>query len=261
MDTIQKIQGLLSEKEIKPAAMCKYLGFSSGLFTQWKQGKQNPKLDKLQSIADYLEVDIDYLLDTPLPYCPLCGQGYNKDDQKDVKYHNQMHKKWQDAVDEFGFCWPYKVRESIKHRSKRIVENKSIDLNSRYFAALNVMKSYFSRSLEASAYDLSHPNFHDYVGMLMNQEYWKKYLGNDVYCLLNDSFNPLPGMSEGTTYHLNNMPGVKEKPTLKKGEQDVSFDDFTYAFLDESKELTEENKAKLLEMAKFFKQQQDKENQ
>lgn len=42
-------------------------------------------------------------------------------------------------------------------------------------------------------------------------------------------------------------------------EYDITFDDFTYAFLDESKELTEENKQKLLEMAKFFKQQQDKE--
>lgn len=41
----------------------------------------------------------------------------------------------------------------------------------------------------------------------------------------------------------------------------ISFDDFTYALLDESKELTDENKDKLLEMAKFFKLQQDKEKQ
>ncbi|WOC33022.1 MULTISPECIES: helix-turn-helix domain-containing protein [Caproicibacterium] len=43
------------------------------------------------------------------------------------------------------------------------------------------------------------------------------------------------------------------------GTEDMALDDFTYAFLDESKELTEENKQKLLEMAKFFKMQQDKE--
>lgn len=41
--------------------------------------------------------------------------------------------------------------------------------------------------------------------------------------------------------------------------QDITFDDFTYAFHNETKELTEENKQKLLEMARFFKQQQDKE--
>lgn len=40
---------------------------------------------------------------------------------------------------------------------------------------------------------------------------------------------------------------------------DVTFDDFTYALHNETKELTEENKQKLLEMARFFKEQQDKE--
>lgn len=39
---------------------------------------------------------------------------------------------------------------------------------------------------------------------------------------------------------------------------DITFDDFTYALHDETKELTEENKQKLLEMARFFKEQQDK---
>lgn len=55
-------------------------------------------------------------------------------------------------------------------------------------------------------------------------------------------------------------PAQKEKPVLKKDEPEITFDDFTYAFLNESKELTEENKQKLLEMAKFFRQQQEKEN-
>lgn len=53
---------------------------------------------------------------------------------------------------------------------------------------------------------------------------------------------------------LGNKP--KEKTPA---EADVTFDDFTYAMHHESKELTEENKQKLLEMARFFKMQQDKE--
>jgi transcriptional regulator with XRE-family HTH domain len=53
----------------------------------------------------------------------------------------------------------------------------------------------------------------------------------------------------------------KEKASSlnEKKPEDITFNDFTYALLDEYKELTEENKNKLLEMAKFFKQQQDKE--
>lgn len=58
------------------------------------------------------------------------------------------------------------------------------------------------------------------------------------------------------------MSEQKEKLVLpQKDEPEITFDDFTYAFYGEAKELTEENKQKLLEMAKFFKQQQDKEKE
>ena len=38
----------------------------------------------------------------------------------------------------------------------------------------------------------------------------------------------------------------------------VGMDDFTYALYSETQELTEENKQKLLEMARFFRQSQEK---
>lgn len=49
-----------------------------------------------------------------------------------------------------------------------------------------------------------------------------------------------------------------EKAPTPEGERPITFDDFTYAMYEESRELTEENKARLLDMAKFFRQQQDK---
>lgn len=39
----------------------------------------------------------------------------------------------------------------------------------------------------------------------------------------------------------------------------VTFDDFTYAMYGETRELTDENKLKLLELARFFKQEQERE--
>ncbi len=51
----------------------------------------------------------------------------------------------------------------------------------------------------------------------------------------------------------------KEKPAAQMGSE-LTMDDFTYALYDETKELTPENKEKMLEMAKFFKQQQDLKN-
>ena len=78
-----------------------------------------------------------------------------------------------------------------------------------------------------------------------------------MFLLLKDNFIPSPGIPTGTNYEND----VKNEKVVffEEREPEITFDDFTYAFLDESKELTEENKQKLLEMAKFFKQQQDKE--
>lgn len=49
------------------------------------------------------------------------------------------------------------------------------------------------------------------------------------------------------------------KAALTEQEMDVTLDDFEYAFLSEAKPLSQENKEKLLEMARFFKTQQEKE--
>lgn len=43
------------------------------------------------------------------------------------------------------------------------------------------------------------------------------------------------------------------------GPEQITFDDFTYAMYDETRELTEENKKRLLEMARFFAQEQARE--
>ena len=41
--------------------------------------------------------------------------------------------------------------------------------------------------------------------------------------------------------------------------QGITFDDFTYAMYDETRELNEENKKRLLELARFFAQEQARE--
>ena len=63
MSTIERILQLLNGKGISPTKMSRDLGFSSGLFSQWKSGAQKPSLAKLSKIAEYLGVSVDYLLD------------------------------------------------------------------------------------------------------------------------------------------------------------------------------------------------------
>lgn len=60
--TVECIQQELDRRGIKPATMSKDLGFSNGLFSQWKSGMQNPSAEKIIKIADYLDCSVDYLL-------------------------------------------------------------------------------------------------------------------------------------------------------------------------------------------------------
>ena len=74
-----------------------------------------------------------------------------------------------------------------------------------------------------------------------------------------DTLTKIAGYLEVSVDYLLGKEEQKEKSPSARGERGLDFDAFTYAMYEEGKELTEENKAKLLEMAKFFRQQQEKE--
>lgn len=53
---------LLKEYGVTTYQVAKATGISTASFTGWKQGKWNFKQDKLQKIADYFGVSIEYLM-------------------------------------------------------------------------------------------------------------------------------------------------------------------------------------------------------
>lgn len=53
---------LLSERGITAYRVAKETGVTTATLTSWKQGKYVPKAEKLQKIADYLNVSVDYLM-------------------------------------------------------------------------------------------------------------------------------------------------------------------------------------------------------
>lgn len=53
---------LLDENNIKTNEVAKATNIPASTFTDWKKGKSSPKPEKLQKIADYFNVSIEYLL-------------------------------------------------------------------------------------------------------------------------------------------------------------------------------------------------------
>jgi len=53
---------LCEQKSVKPADVAKATGIAAQTFSAWKHGMSSPKSDKLQKIADYFGVSVDYLM-------------------------------------------------------------------------------------------------------------------------------------------------------------------------------------------------------
>lgn len=53
---------LLDEKGVTAYKVGKETGIASSTFTDWKNGRSVPKQEKLQKIADYFGVSLDYLM-------------------------------------------------------------------------------------------------------------------------------------------------------------------------------------------------------
>lgn len=52
---------LLEERRITATDVSRETGIPRSIFTDWKKGRSKPKADKLQKIADYFGVSIEYL--------------------------------------------------------------------------------------------------------------------------------------------------------------------------------------------------------
>lgn len=59
----EKIQKLIDERGITAYQLAKETGISPSRFSEWKRGGCKPKIDKLQKIAHYFDVPIEYFLE------------------------------------------------------------------------------------------------------------------------------------------------------------------------------------------------------
>ena len=62
MDVIDKINAELSKIGITGSEMCRALGFSSGVYSQWNTKKTKPSKKAIKLVAEFLKISVDYLL-------------------------------------------------------------------------------------------------------------------------------------------------------------------------------------------------------
>ena len=58
----ENFQKLCELNNVKPGTVSRETGISTATLTSWKQGKYTPKQDKLQRIADFFNVTLEFLM-------------------------------------------------------------------------------------------------------------------------------------------------------------------------------------------------------
>lgn len=53
---------LCDDAKVRPSEVSRATGVATSTLTEWKKGSYTPKADKLQKIAEYFGVSVDYLL-------------------------------------------------------------------------------------------------------------------------------------------------------------------------------------------------------
>ena len=64
----EKFEILLKEKNVTAYKVAKETNITASTFTDWKNGRSSPKIEKLQKIANFFNVPISYFLENECSY-------------------------------------------------------------------------------------------------------------------------------------------------------------------------------------------------
>lgn len=169
----------------------------------WENGNREPDVDALARIAKLFGVSVDAILRTHYQegQCPECGMHYCPEILQDIREHNAKHAQWLKAIKQFGFCWPYSIREDAKNIGYAGMSDKEFSCDERIEFCINLFKAWFSRSLEASCYSLSHVDFPTYTAMRLHQEETEKLLlPYDIGAAMIERFGQREGIPKDSNY-------------------------------------------------------------
>ena len=83
---------LCAEKGVTPYRVCKETGLTTSTISNWKAGRYTPKTDKLQKIADFFGVSIEFLM-----------TGEEKEQEPIYYTNDETAKAAQEIFEKYGY--------------------------------------------------------------------------------------------------------------------------------------------------------------
>lgn len=154
---------LLTQRGITPYKIHKDTGIATATLSDWKSGKSMPKQDKMQKIADVLEVTVDFLTGkTDMVVCSVCGFGDNPLSDQSRKEHEEHHRKFLLAQEKFPFLMNYADADKTRDNSIKDFRNNKHSLEDRVRAYERYLEASFSLSIARQNYDITWFDFDSY---------------------------------------------------------------------------------------------------
>ena len=135
-------------------------GVGTPTISNWKNGKYQPKDDKMKLIADMLNVTVEFLRgDTDLLICPICGFGNNPLSEQSRTEHEKFHKRFLEIKEKYPFFMTFS--EASIEKSDRILEfrNSQKTIEGKIEAFEKYLEAAFSLEICQSNYDIEHLDY------------------------------------------------------------------------------------------------------
>lgn len=199
--TANIIKNLCDREDITIKELEKQTGLSNGSVMKWDAS--SPKIENLEKVANYFKVPVECLIGEPVAIdCEICGYEYVANCNNSEVSHAKRHKKCVAAIKNFGFWWTYKKRERLKAEARNKINHEKLSTQEKINEYEIVFKALFSRSVESSKFDLSHPKLNEYIAMLLNQKQFCNIIEKETYNALVNKYGRNSGIDEGSTYYI-----------------------------------------------------------
>ncbi len=131
--------------------------------SNWKNGKYTPKDDKMQEIANVLEVDLNYLKGKKsYTVCPVCGFDDDPLNENINKQHKIFHEQYLKIKEKYPFFMPFS--EASIEKTDRIFEfrNPQKTLEGKIDAFEKYLEAAFSLEICQNNYNIDHLDYEQF---------------------------------------------------------------------------------------------------
>lgn len=154
---IRDIKGLTDYK------VANITGIGTPTISNWKNGKYTPKDDKIQKIANCLNINTEFLTGkTDMCSCPICGYSSINISKESEKQHHYFHESFLKIKEIYPFFIPYSEASKVKSDSIYSFRNTQKTIDERLAIFDKYLKSAFSMEIIENNYHVENLNYEDF---------------------------------------------------------------------------------------------------